>query len=285
MNQGIGRSLSVPAMALLLTVTLAACGTVAEESEPTVTRVAVEGAPPTRMATVPGEASPAPGSDATAGTAGQAGDSGGAPTTFEVDMVELAFEPSEIIIPADTDVTITAVNAGSLPHTFTITDVADTGEVASGESAEVTVNLPAGEYDFLCAVPGHADGGMTGKLIVEEGGAQASPSPGSAGSPEASPVAGSDSTASGGPVALDMVELAFEPAEFEIPADTPTTINLTNSGALPHNFSITDQDVSVDLEAGGSTSFEVNLPAGEYEFFCAVPGHADGGMVGTLTVT
>jgi uncharacterized cupredoxin-like copper-binding protein len=31
----------------------------------------------------------------------------------------------------------------------------------------VTVNLPAGEYEFICTVAGHADAGMVGKLIVQ----------------------------------------------------------------------------------------------------------------------
>ncbi len=82
-------------------------------------------------------------------------------------MVDIAFEPTELTIAANTDVTITATNSGALPHTFTITDVADTGEVASGSSATVTVNLEPGEYEFICTVPGHADAGMVGTLIVQ----------------------------------------------------------------------------------------------------------------------
>ena len=92
------------------------------------------------------------------------------------------------------------------------------------------------------------------------------------------------SAVSGEPVALDMVELAFKPDTFEIPANTDVTINLTNSGNLPHNFSIPTQNVSVDLAAGESTTFVLNLPAGEYDFDCDVPGHKDAGMVGKLTV-
>jgi plastocyanin len=79
----------------------------------------------------------------------------------------LVFQPAEITIPANTDVTIHAVNSGVLPHTFTIKDVADTGELAGGGSADVKVNLPPGEYEYHCAIPGHAEAGMVGKLIVK----------------------------------------------------------------------------------------------------------------------
>jgi plastocyanin len=105
-----------------------------------------------------------------ASPAAAGGDSGtpvsGQSDALTVNMVDIAFDPAELSIPADTDVTITAINDGALPHTFTITDAADTGEVAAGESATVTVNLPAGEYEFICTVPGHADAGMVGTLTV-----------------------------------------------------------------------------------------------------------------------
>jgi uncharacterized cupredoxin-like copper-binding protein len=39
-----------------------------------------------------------------------------------------------------------------------------------------------------------------------------------------------------------------------------------------------------DTISEGSTELTVNLEAGEYEFYCAVPGHKEGGMEGTLTV-
>ena len=104
-------------------------------------------------------ASPVAGGDQ-AGAGGQAAEA-------SISMVDIAFEPTELRIAADTDVTITAINDGALPHSFTITDVADTGEIAAGDSGTVTVNLAAGEYEFICSVPGHVDAGMVGTLIVE----------------------------------------------------------------------------------------------------------------------
>jgi uncharacterized cupredoxin-like copper-binding protein len=279
-------------MALLLTGVLAACGTDSDDVEPTVTRVAVEGAPPTRTATSPSDATPeAPAGEVSPAPAG-AGEGGELPTTIEIDMVDVAFEPTELTIPANTDVTINAVNKGALPHTFTLADVADTGEVAGGSSAQVVVNLPAGEYDFHCAVPGHADAGMVGKLTVVEGGGAAAAASPESGETAASPeVAGTpaetegEGTAPAAPteVEVDMVDLAFNPTELTIPADTDVTVNLVNSGALPHTFDVEDVE-SGEIPGGGTGSVTVNLPVGTYEYWCAIPGHKEAGMVGKLTV-
>jgi plastocyanin len=208
------------------------------------------------------------------------GDGAGLPTSVEIDMVDVAFEPTELRIPANTDVTITAVNKGALPHTFTITDVADTGEVAGGSSAEVTVNLPAGEYEYFCAIPGHKEGGMVGKLIVEEGAAAAAP----AESGDAAADTGESAESASGPVEIDMVDLAFEPTEITIAANTDVTINAVNTGALPHTFTIPDVADTGTVNAGETKSVTVNLPPGEYAFDCSEPGHKEAGMVGTLIV-
>ena len=42
-----------------------------------------------------------------------------------------------------------------------------TEDVQPGSSATLTINAPAGTYDFICSIPGHADAGMRGKLTVQ----------------------------------------------------------------------------------------------------------------------
>jgi plastocyanin len=114
------------------------------------------------------DATPAGSPEASPAASPEASGQSAASGPVEVDMLDaLQFDPPQITIPANTDVTIIANNLGVLPHTFTIPEVADTGEVAGGSSAEVVVNLPPGEYEFICAIPGHAEGGMVGTLIVE----------------------------------------------------------------------------------------------------------------------
>jgi plastocyanin len=68
------------------------------------------------------------------------------------------------------------------------------------------------------------------------------------------------------------------------------TITMTNSSPVGHNITIqqgTSGSVlgSTPTFQGGSKSVSLNLKPGTYTFFCSVPGHRAGGMVGTLTVS
>jgi plastocyanin len=116
------------------------------------------------------------------------------------------------------------------------------------------------------------------------GAATPASSPAAAGSP----TTGQPATGSGGgntAVEIDMHELAFDPNAVEIPANTDVTITLKNTGAIQHEFKIDDQNIDSGLvDSGGSTTVNVNLPAGTYTYHCPVPGHTEAGMTGTLTV-
>ena len=85
-------------------------------------------------------------------------------------------------------------------------------------------------------------------------------------------------------VTITMVDIAFEPKRVTIPADTPVTITLVNDGVLPHNLTIKEADVSVNVRGAQTGTVVVTLPAGEYRFLCGIPGHAEAGMTGTLVV-
>ena len=83
-------------------------------------------------------------------------------------MVEgaLRFDPSELTAEAG-EVTFRFNNTEATPHDFVIEKdgerVAGT-ELISNESAELTVELEAGEYTFFCTP--HESAGMTGRLTV-----------------------------------------------------------------------------------------------------------------------
>jgi uncharacterized cupredoxin-like copper-binding protein len=93
---------------------------------------------------------------------------GQASTQQSVDLVDIAFQPNELTIPAGQDVTITLTNKGKLPHTFTIDQLGvDSGPVQPGDTATVKINAQAGDYQYYCKTPGHKDAGMVGTLHVK----------------------------------------------------------------------------------------------------------------------
>jgi plastocyanin len=66
------------------------------------------------------------------------------------------------------------------------------------------------------------------------------------------------------------------------------TVNFTNTSPVPHDVAIEDSGGETigktEVLAEGSDSTSVSLKAGEYKFYCSVPGHRQAGMEGTLTV-
>jgi Cu-Zn family superoxide dismutase len=111
----------------------------------------------------PSEAgTPVPADDAAA-SAGS-----GAAEPITVTAHDIFFDPKEITIPADTDVTIIIPNEGAALHDFVIDELGiDAGDIPPGETVEVVINAPAGEYEYYCSVPGHKAAGMLGTLVVE----------------------------------------------------------------------------------------------------------------------
>jgi plastocyanin len=69
----------------------------------------------------------------------------------------------------------------------------------------------------------------------------------------------------------------------------PGTVRLVmeNPSALPHAIAVRGGGADSSgqtVDQGETSEVEVDLKAGEYEFYCPVPGHEAGGMKGTLTV-
>lgn len=78
--------------------------------------------------------------------------------------------------------------------------------------------------------------------------------------------------------------LSFEPDELTVPAGE-FNVTLTSEDQF-HDFVIEEVDGVVEASGGATETagFEITEP-GEYTFYCSVPGHRQGGMEGTLTVT
>jgi plastocyanin len=96
---------------------------------------------------------------------------------------------------------------------------------------------------------------------------------------------GGGGSAAAAPVTVALSEFAISPADIMVPAGG--SIEVTNNGTIPHNLAITDTElITSDLDAGASETLDLSsLEPGTYEVFCAIPGHKDSGMVGSLTIT
>ena len=123
------------------------------------------------------------------------------------------------------------------------------------------------------------------------------------GSPTASPTAADDPLAGEVPeltLELDLRDIAFSAKELEAPAGVVVEIRLENVGRLEHDFTI--EELPADVSVVGKADpemYDVHVPlkgdeeagllirvreAGEYTFFCAVPGHRQAGMEGRLVI-
>ena len=196
---------------------LTACGNDPDDVDLNPTLIPVEGAPPTLAPNATpggsaGEEEPEPETGASAG-----GEGGG--TTAVVDAFDLGFTQKELTIAADTDVTITYNNTGVLEHDLIVEDTDfGTDLIAGGESVDLVVNLPEGEYTYYCSVAGHREAGMEGTLHVVAGGGGEAPAEEEAPAGEEGGAAGEGGAATTGEVIA--TDLAFDPKELTVAADT-----------------------------------------------------------------
>jgi plastocyanin len=80
----------------------------------------------------------------------------------------------------------------------------------------------------------------------------------------------------------------FEPNRIVVHAGRPVELTLHNHALfVPHNFSISDETISVSRGVGGKRTHTIRFTPekpGEYRFFCHVGSHAKKGMTGVLVV-
>lgn len=101
-------------------------------------------------------------------------------------------------------------------------------------------------------------------------------------------------------------DFAFTPGSWNAPAGEDVTIELTNDGAVAHEFVILQPGVTItseadlpdteeelladfvltetEVESGETGELTFNVAAGTYQVICAIETHFDAGMEGTLTV-
>ncbi|MBK5228018.1 MAG: multicopper oxidase domain-containing protein [Actinobacteria bacterium] len=100
---------------------------------------------------------------------------GGAPTSaagtegaqiVEVELGDLFIKPVQLQAEAGS-VRFQVTNNGQTEHNFAIETLGRTEMIPPGDVATLEVpSIEPGTYNFLCEVPGHADSGMKGTLVV-----------------------------------------------------------------------------------------------------------------------
>ena len=235
-----------------------------------------------------GGAAPTPAPGATPQGAG--GNAGNAATSdqFTIEAHDISFNPTEIEVPSDTEVTILLPNLGAAPHNFSIDALNISVDIAPGETKEVKITAPEGQYEYYCNVPGHKEAGMVGTLISRPMASADQPATAdenaAADADQATQEAAGETPDAATAQNVTAFDIYFEPKEITIPANTDVPFTLPNDGAAAHNFSIDELGISVDLAPGSTEKTVINAPPGTYEYYCNVPGHKEAGMVGTLIV-
>jgi len=100
------------------------------------------------------------------------GEAGGAAQTLKLTADPggaLKFDKSTLSAKGG-KVTVVLDNPSSLPHAVEVEGNGveeETDTIGKGETADVTVDLKPGEYEYYCPVDGHKAAGMEGTLTVQ----------------------------------------------------------------------------------------------------------------------
>ncbi len=79
-------------------------------------------------------------------------------------------------------------------------------------------------------------------------------------------------------------QLAFASTQATAPPGK-LKINMANPSPIQHNIAIEElKAIGPVVGKGGNSAIDVMVAGKKYEYVCTVPGHAEGGMKGTLTV-
>jgi mono/diheme cytochrome c family protein len=78
-------------------------------------------------------------------------------------------------------------------------------------------------------------------------------------------------------------QLAYVTNEARAEAGS-VNVRSENESGTPHNIVIDDKGKGEVVQDGGVSEFEADFAAGDYQYYCSVPGHREAGMEGKLTV-
>lgn len=102
---------------------------------------------------------------------GETGRSGSPPASgapeIRISAREFSFDPTSISIRAGQTVNVVFENRGHMFHTLTAGDLGLDLRANDGDSIAGALTPPhSGRFDFICSVPGHAQAGMRGTIVV-----------------------------------------------------------------------------------------------------------------------
>lgn len=87
-------------------------------------------------------------------------------------------------------------------------------------------------------------------------------------------------------ITVEGTEFAFTPSSITVKKGEEVQVTFKNMGKYPHNFTVSQLGVaSQTIQPGQQTTVTFTpTQTGTFTYLCTVPGHADRGMTGTLTV-
>ncbi len=86
-----------------------------------------------------------------------------------VSIIDFGYSPSRLAASAGSELTLNVTNTGNVDHTFTITGLTDSGDLASGGNFQATFTpTEAGTLVFFCTI--HGEAAMSGDLVVTAAG-------------------------------------------------------------------------------------------------------------------
>ena len=82
-------------------------------------------------------------------------------------------------------------------------------------------------------------------------------------------------------------EFTYEPNELLLKVGVPVNIIFTNAGLIEHQLILEAFDFHAHIRQTGGSHKVGFIPdrTGTFTYYCAIPGHKEAGMVGTLVVT
>jgi nitrite reductase (NO-forming) len=86
-----------------------------------------------------------------------------------------------------------------------------------------------------------------------------------------------------GDLAVEAVDLGFTPKELSVPKAGTYTVSFKNTGVLTHDITFSDGSKAV-AQPGETQQLTIAVPESGLTFLCSIPGHADAGMRGAVTV-